>query len=152
MKRAYRDLDKARQDAPGEYSNIIDTTVADEDDAEQRKTSITERLDSLEESLMSTKSKMDKAHNKLTTMNQTFDAFMSWLEDTEHKLREVLPTQVTLQNFEQVAGHYNVRICNVHFYCMYSLCVVCVVCVCVYSMCVYVCMCVCVCVHVVAIA
>ena len=111
LKRVFLELDKARQDVPGEYSNITDTAVADVDDAEQRKTSITDRLRSLEESLMTTKSTMDRAHNKLTTMNQSYNGFMSWLEDSEHKLRKVLPTQVTLQNFEEVAGQCKVGIC-----------------------------------------
>jgi len=120
LKRVFLDLEKARQDTPGEYSDISGA-MADEDDAEQCKISITDRLHSLEESLMSTKNTLDKAHGKLTTMNQAFNNFMLWLEDTERKLRNILPNQVTLQAFEEVTEH-----CNV------SLCVLCVrVCVCV---------------------
>lgn len=106
----FLDLEKTRQDTPGEYSDISGV-IADEDDAEQRKTSITDRLRSLEESLMSTKNSLDKAYGKLTTMNQAFNNFMLWLEDTERKLRNVLPNQVTLQAFEEVTERCNVSLC-----------------------------------------
>lgn len=126
MKRLFLDLEKARQDiTPGDY---VTDPVTEEDDAEQRKTSITERLRSLEESLMSTKSTLDKAHGKLITMNQAFNGFMAWLEDTERKLRNILPNQVTLQNFEEVAEHCNVSVFNGYCVCA-CMCVVCM-CVC----------------------
>ena len=130
LKRVFLDLQKARQDTPGEYTNITDT-AGEEDDAEQRKTAITERLHSLEESLMSTKATLDKAHGKLGAMNQALNNFMSWLEDTERKLRNISPHQVSLETFEEVAKRCNVSVCT--YVCMY-------VCVC---LCVRVCMCDC---------
>lgn len=134
LKRVFLDLQKARQDTPGEYTNITDT-AGEEDDAEQRKTAITERLHSLEESLMSTKATLDKAHGKLGAMNQALNNFMSWLEDTERKLRNISPHQVSLQTFEEVTERCNVSVC---------------VCVCAHAhVCVrtYVCMCVCLSLH-----
>ena len=129
MKRVFLDLEKARQDTPGEYSSITDV-ASDEDDAEQCKTAVTERLHSLEESLMATKNTLDKAHGKLTTMNQALNGFMLWLEDTERKLRNISPNQVTLQTFEEVAER-----CNVGPY-VCSVCVCLRLCLCVYT-CIY---------------
>ena len=106
------------------------------DDAEQRKTAITEALRSLDESLKTAKTTLDKAHGKLTSMNQAANGFMAWLEDTERKLRNISPDQVTLQSFEEVAEHCNVSIC---------VCVCVYVCVCT-CVCVNVCVCTCVCV------
>ena len=111
LKRVFLDLEKARQDTPGEYTNIITDTASDEDDAEQRKTAVTERLHTLEESLISTKATLDKAHGKLTAMNQALNNFMLWLEDTERKLRNISPDQVSLQTFEEVAERCSVSLC-----------------------------------------
>ena len=113
LKRVFLDLEKARQDTPGEYTNIITDTASDEDDAEQRKTAVTERLHTLEESLISTKATLDKAHGKLTAMNQALNNFMLWLEDTERKLRNISPDQVSLQTFEEVAERCSVSLCCV---------------------------------------
>ena len=130
LKRVFLDLEKARQDSPGEYTSAGDTG-SDEDDAEQRKTAVTEKLHSLEESLMATKATLDKAHGKLIAMNQALNNFMLWLEDTERKLRNISPDQVTLQTFEEVAKR-----CNVSIMCVY---------VCLY-VCLYVYACVCLCI------
>ena len=130
----FHELEKARQDGPGEYSNIAADAGDDVDDAEQCKTAITEALRSLDESLKTAKTTLDKAHGKLTSMNQAANGFMAWLEDTERKLRNISPDQVTLQSFEEVAERCNVSIC---------------VCVCVrVCVCICVCICVCVCVRV----
>ncbi|XP_065889965.1 microtubule-actin cross-linking factor 1-like isoform X3 [Dysidea avara] len=107
LKRAFHDLEKARQDIPGDYTDIT-SEVADEDDAEQTKSSIIDRLYALVESLLTTKSTLEKAHNKLTTMNQALSNFMTWLEDTERKLRSVVPDEVTLKAFEEVTERCNV--------------------------------------------
>ena len=145
----FHELEKARQDTPGEYSNIAaDASDDDEDDAEQRKTSITEALRSLDESLKTAKATLDKAHGKLTTMNQAANGFMAWLEDTERKLRNISPDQVTLQSFEEVAER-----CNVSIFVFVCMCVCMCVCLspplcvrlCVY-VCLYVCVHVCICV------
>ena len=112
MKRVYLDLEKARQDTPGEYTSITDTG-SDEDDAELCKIAVTDRLHSLEESLMATKNTMDKASSKLTTMNQALNGFLLWLEDTERKLRNMSPDKVTLQAFEDVTGRCNVSSYNI---------------------------------------
>ena len=112
MKRVYLDLEKARQDTPGEYTSITDTG-SDEDDAELCKIAVTDRLHSLEESLMATKNTLDKAGSKLTTMNQALNGFLLWLEDTERKLRNTSPDKVTLQAFEDVTGRCNVSSYNI---------------------------------------
>ena len=117
LKRVYLDLEKARQDTPGEYSSITDT-ASDEDDAELCKMAVTDRLHSLEESLMATKNMLDKANSKLTAMNQSVNGFMLWLEDTERKLRNTSPDKVTLQAFEDVTGRCNVSTHNWLFVCI----------------------------------
>ena len=109
LKRAFHDLEKARQDTPGDYTDIA-CEVADEDDAEQTKSSIIDRLYALVESLLTTKSTLEKANNKLTAMNQALSNFMTWLEDTERKLRSVVPDEVTLKAFEDVTAQCNVSI------------------------------------------
>ena len=103
LKRVYLDLEKARQDTPREYTSITDTG-SDEDDAELSKRAVTDRLHSLEESLMATKNTLGKASNKLIAMNQALNVFMLWLEDTEHKLRKVS----SLQTFQEAAEWCNV--------------------------------------------
>ena len=129
LKRVFLDLQKARQDTPGEYTSITDT-AGEEDDAEQRKTAITDRLHSLEESLMSTKATLDKACGKLGAMNQALNNFMSWLEDTERKLRNISPHQVSLQTFEEVAER-----CNVSVLCLSVCLFLCLQCKCIVSVC-----------------
>jgi len=107
LRRAFHELEKARQDTPGDYTDNT-SEVVDEDDAEKSKTSIIDKLQALVESLLNTKSTLDKAHNKLTTMNQALSTFMTWLEDIERKLRSVVPDEVTLKAFEEVAERCNV--------------------------------------------
>jgi len=109
LKRAFHDLEKARQDSPGDYTDIANE-VADEDDAEKIKSSIIDRLHGLAESLLTTKSMLERANNKLTAMNQALSNFMTWLEDTERKLRSVVPDEVTLKAFEDVTSRCNVSI------------------------------------------
>lgn len=123
MKRAFHDLEKARQDTPGDYTDIA-SDVADEDDAEQTKSSIIDRLYALVESLLTAKSTLEKAKNKLTTVNQALSNFMTWLEDIERKLRSVVPDEVTLKAFEDVTACCNVSIYQ-HWYITAVCCTMC---------------------------
>ena len=64
---------------------------------------------------MTTKNMLDKANSKLTAMNQSVNAFMLWLEDTERKLRNTSPDKVTLQAFEDVTERCNVSALNIMY-------------------------------------
>ena len=102
-------MEQARQDVPRDYHSTIAT---DEDDAEQLKSSLVNKLIDLKDELKRTERKLNRANDKLTKMKQVIVEFEEWLSRSEQSAK-ISPKQITEEAFvaaiTQCDVSYNIK-------------------------------------------